>query len=51
MTIGEVLPRAENRVELDPAKRDAWGIPVPKVTMRYSDNERAMVRDMNETLR
>ncbi len=50
MTIGEVLPRAENRVELDPAKRDAWGIPAPKVTMLYSENERAMVRDMNETL-
>jgi Choline dehydrogenase and related flavoproteins len=50
MTIGEVLPRAENRVELDPAKRDGWGIPVAKVTMRYSDNERAMLRDMNETL-
>jgi choline dehydrogenase-like flavoprotein len=50
MTIGEVLPRAENRIELDRSKRDAWGIPVPKITMRYSDNERAMARDMNETL-
>ena len=50
MTIGEVLPRAENRIELDPRRRDAWGIPVPKLTMRYSDNERAMVRDMNQTL-
>ena len=50
MTIGEVLPRAENRVELDPARRDAWGIPAARVTMQYSDNERAMVRDMNKTL-
>lgn len=50
MTIGEVLPRAENRIELDPVTRDAWGIPAARVTMRYSDNERAMVRDMNETL-
>ncbi len=50
MTIGEVLPRADNRIELDRTRRDAWGIPVPKVTMRYSDNERAMVRDMNEVL-
>jgi len=50
MTIGEVLPRAENRIELDPEKRDAWGIPVARVTMEYSDNERAMVRDMNQTL-
>lgn len=51
MAIGEVLPRAENRVELDPSKRDAWGIPVAKVTLRHSDNERAMIRDMNESLK
>jgi choline dehydrogenase-like flavoprotein len=50
MTIGEVLPRADNRIELDRSRRDAWGIPAPKITMRYSDNERAMVRDMNEAL-
>ena len=50
MAIGEVLPRAENRVELDPVKRDAWGIPAAKVTLRYSENEREMVRDMQKTL-
>ena len=50
MTIGEVLPRADNRIELDRSKRDAWGIPAPKITMRYSENERAMVRDMNQAL-
>lgn len=51
MAIGEVLPRAENRVELDPTKRDTWGIPAPKVTLRHSDNERAMVQDMKDTLK
>jgi choline dehydrogenase-like flavoprotein len=51
MAIGEVLPRADNRVELDPAKRDAWGIPAARVTLRYSDNEREMVRDMHKTLK
>lgn len=50
MAIGEVLPRAENRVELDPAKCDAWGIPTAKVTLRYSENEQSMVRDMKNTL-
>jgi len=50
MTIGEVLPRADNRVELDRSTRDAWDIPAPRITMRYSDNERAMVRDMNQVL-
>lgn len=51
MAIGEVLPRAENRVELDPRKRDAWGIPVAKVTLRHSGNERAMIGDMNASLK
>ncbi len=51
MAIGEVLPRADNRVELDPVKRDAWGIPVAKVTLTHSDNERAMIRDMNASLK
>lgn len=51
MAIGEVLPQATNRVELDPAKRDAWGIPVAKVTLRYSENEHAMVADMHKTLK
>lgn len=51
MAIGEVLPRAENRVEIDPAKRDAWGIPAARVTLRHSENERAMIRDMNASLK
>ena len=51
MAIGEVLPRAENRVELDRDRRDAWGIPVPKVTLTHSDNERAMIADMNAVLK
>ena len=51
MAIGEVLPRADNRVELDPGKRDAWGVPVARITLRHSDNERAMIRDMNASLK
>lgn len=51
MAIGEVLPRADNRVELDPSKRDAWGIPVARVTLRHSENERAMIRDMTASLK
>ncbi|MGB5838042.1 MAG: GMC family oxidoreductase [Albidovulum sp.] len=51
MAIGEVLPRAENRVELDPHKRDAWGIPVANITLQHSENERAMIRDMDQSLK
>jgi choline dehydrogenase-like flavoprotein len=50
MAIGEMLPRFENRIELDPSRRDAWGIPVVKVTCEHSDNERAMVHDMKRSL-
>lgn len=50
MAIGEMLPRYENFVELDPSRRDAWGIPVPRITCTHSDNERAMIRDMQQSL-
>jgi len=46
---GEVLPRWENRVELDPAIRDIYGIPVVKIYMKDSDNERAMIKDMGDS--
>jgi choline dehydrogenase-like flavoprotein len=43
---GECLPSAENRVTLDPIKRDAWGIPQIRVQFRWGPNERRMARDM-----
>jgi choline dehydrogenase-like flavoprotein len=46
---GEVLPRADNYVELDPARRDAWGIPVLRFHVTWGENELAMVKDMTET--
>lgn len=44
--IGEMLPRVENSVSLDPERADEFGIPLLRVRCEYSDNERAMVRDM-----
>ena len=46
---GEVLPRKENRVSLDPEIKDAWGIPVIRFDYRFSDNEIRMARDMADT--
>jgi choline dehydrogenase-like flavoprotein len=43
---GEMLPRKENRVTLDPEKRDAWDVPVLRMEVEHSDNERAMARDI-----
>lgn len=47
---GEMLPRPQNRVTLDPAKRDAWGIPAAHVDVSYSENEERMVADARATL-
>jgi choline dehydrogenase-like flavoprotein len=43
---GEMLPRAENRVTLDPEVTDKWGIPVLRVDCAWGDNEKAMAADM-----
>jgi choline dehydrogenase-like flavoprotein len=48
---GEMLPRFENRVTMDPNKRDAWGIPVARISCTHSSNETAMVADQLKTMR
>ena len=46
---GECLPYFDNYVELDPEKRDDWGIPVLRFHVTFRDNERKMVEDMGDT--
>jgi choline dehydrogenase-like flavoprotein len=46
---GEVLPRWDNFVELDPNVKDVYGIPVLKIHMSDSENERAMIKDMGDS--
>jgi choline dehydrogenase-like flavoprotein len=52
---GECLPRHENHVRLDPAKVDAWGIPVVHISASYGEHEhaqaRAMADDVNEMVK
>lgn len=43
---GEVLPRSDSRVRIDPDVKDAWGIPVAQFDYRFSENERKMGLDM-----
>jgi choline dehydrogenase-like flavoprotein len=45
---GEMLPREENRVTLDPNVVDRWGIPAARIECSWSGNERAMRQDMVE---
>src|SRR5205085_10462471 len=46
---GEVLPRYENYVDLDPVLKDKWGVPVLRFHYKFGDNEHRMVADMKET--
>ena len=46
---GEVLPRWDNFVELDPNVKDVYGIPVLKIHMSDGENERAMIQDMGDS--
>jgi choline dehydrogenase-like flavoprotein len=50
-SFGEILPRAENYVEIDPVVRDAWGIPVLKFNIEWGPNDLAMAKDSVETQR
>lgn len=47
---GEPLPTFENRVEIDPAVVDAWGIPVLKIHYERTDNDRYMLDDAFSSL-
>ena len=45
---GECLPNANNRIALDPNKRDKFGMPIVRINLQWSENETAMRRDMTE---
>jgi choline dehydrogenase-like flavoprotein len=47
---GEHLPRYENFIELDPTQKDAWGIPLLKVHVKWSENEDKMREDMRDSI-
>jgi choline dehydrogenase-like flavoprotein len=45
---GECLPRKENHVDIDKDKKDAYGIPILKMSADWSDNELKMYEDGRE---
>jgi choline dehydrogenase-like flavoprotein len=45
---GESLAVKENSVEIDPARVDAWGIPVLKINAQWSDNDLKLWQDGRE---
>ena len=46
---GEALPRPDNHVDIDPNTVDIYGIPVLRIHMTWSENEKAMIPDMAES--
>lgn len=48
---GEVLPRYENHVRIDPHVKDRWGVPVLQFQYRFGENEKKMAEDMAITAR
>ncbi|UXY09846.1 GMC family oxidoreductase [Kosakonia sp. ML.JS2a] len=39
MGFGEMLARPENRITLNPRKKDAWGIPAPHIDCSFGEND------------
>ena len=48
--MGEVLPRYENHVRINSAVKDVYGIPVLHVSAAYTDNERNMHQDAQDSM-
>jgi choline dehydrogenase-like flavoprotein len=42
----ECLPRHENHVDLDPERKDQWGIPLLRIHCSWGENEKALRADM-----
>jgi len=46
---GECLPNPANYVELDPDRKDKWGIPALRINVEFGENEKALLKDMSIT--
>jgi gluconate 2-dehydrogenase alpha chain len=42
----ETLPHEDNVVDLDPNAKDAWGVPLPRITFDFHQNEHLLHRFM-----
>ena len=50
-TRGESIPNINNYCEIDPEKKDKYGIPVLRFNYNWSDYERRQANQMNETVK
>lgn len=44
----ETLPHKKNRVDLDPRRRDRWGVKLPRITFTFHENETRLQRFLAE---
>jgi len=51
MGFGETPPYQDNRITLDPKRKDAWGIPAPHLKCSLSQNEHALLREQMRSVR
>ena len=47
---GAMAPDPDNRVTLDPRRRDAWGIPVPHIRCKIGEHDRQTLKTMVDTI-
>ncbi|MGV3640947.1 MAG: GMC oxidoreductase [Adhaeribacter sp.] len=48
--MGETIPKESNFVALDKNQKDAWGIPLLRLSVDYDDNDEKMVKDYQEQI-
>jgi len=48
--MGETIPKESNFVALDKTQKDAWGIPLLRISVDYDDNDNKMQKDYVEQL-
>ncbi|QEC68288.1 GMC family oxidoreductase [Panacibacter ginsenosidivorans] len=48
--MGETIPKESNTVSLDANKKDAWDMPLLKVSIDYDENDEKMVKDYLEQM-
>ena len=45
---GEILPHPDNRVTIAKGRTDKWGLPIPRMDVRYGENERRLMRQASK---
>ncbi|WP_216332532.1 GMC oxidoreductase [Rhizobium sp. X9] len=51
MGFGEMLPNKDNRITLNPRRKDKWGIPIPHISVAIGENEKRMLRAQTRSIK